>query len=482
MAIEYNRLYLDGAWTAPASADRITITSASTEEVLGSVPAATSADVDAAVDAARRAFDDRSGWSRWDSSARGDALERFAVALEQRSAEIVRRVSGQNGMPVRVGKRTEGLVPTSLLRYYAGCAAAQASEETRASMVKGTTVVRQEPVGVVAAVVPWNFPQTLAFFKLAPALASGCTVVLKPASETVLDALLIAEAAEEAGLPPGVLNIVTGSGRAVGGYLVTHPGVDKVTFTGSTEVGRHIATNCGQLIRPVTLELGGKSASIVLDDADIEQLTRELFATSLINSGQSCFICTRVLLPHNRYDEFIDAITETVRSYPVGDPFDQATMIGPLVSSAQRDIVESYIDMGRAEGGRITTGGSRPKGFPHGWYVEPTVIADVDNNATVSREEIFGPVIALISHSGDDDAVAIANDSDYGLGGTVWTTDIERGLGVARRVKTGSIGVNGFTMDTGAPFGGVKLSGLGRELGPEGLAAYRWPKSIYLPT
>lgn len=481
MTIEYDRLYLAGAWTAPASTDRITVTSASTEQVLGSVPAATNADVDAAVDAARRAFDDRSGWSRWDSSDRGDALERFAIALEQRRTEFVRRVSGQNGMPVRLGKRTEGLVPASLVRYYARRVDTQDSEETRASMVKGTTVVRKEPVGVVAAVVPWNFPQTLAFFKLAPALASGCTVILKPASETVLDAFLIAEAAEEAGLPPGVLNVVTGSGRAVGGYLVTHPGVDKVAFTGSTEVGRHIGASCAQLIRPVTLELGGKSASIVLDDADIEQFTRELYATSLINSGQSCFICTRILLPHNRYGEYVDAITETVRSYPVGDPFEETTLIGPLVSSAQRDIVESYIDKGRAEG-RITTGGSRPKGFSHGWYVEPTVIADIDNSATVSREEIFGPVIALIPHSGDDEAIAIANDSDYGLGGTVWTTDIERGLGVARQVETGSIGVNGFTMDTGAPFGGVKLSGLGRELGPEGLAACQWQKSIYLPT
>lgn len=482
MTIDYHQIYLDGAWAAPGSADRITVTSASTEEVLGGVPAATRADVDAAVDGARRAFDDPSGWSRWEPSARGDALERFAITLEQRRAEFVQRVSSQNGMPAWVGKRTEGLVPANLLRYYAGRVAAQGSEETRASMVMGSTVVRQQPVGVVAAIVPWNFPQTLAFFKLAPALASGCTVVLKPASETVLDAFLIAEAAHEAGLPPGVLNIVAGSGRVVGDHLVTHPDVDKVAFTGSTEVGRHIGASCGQLIRPVTLELGGKSASIVLDDADIEQVTRELFATSLINSGQSCFICTRILLPYNRYDQFVDAITETVRSYKVGDPFEKSTMIGPLVSSAQRDIVESYIEKGRAEGGRITTGGGRPRGFSRGWYVEPTVIADVGNDATVSREEIFGPVIALIPHSGDDDAIAIANDSNYGLGGTVWTTDIERGLGVARRVETGSIGVNGFTMDTGAPFGGVKLSGLGRELGPEGLAAYEQQKSIYLPT
>lgn len=481
MTIDYDRIYVGGEWTLPTSSDKITVSSASTEDILGSVPAATRADVDAAVGAARHAFDDPSGWAQWEPSRRQAALERFAVALVARRDEFVHRVSGQNGMPAKIGKLTEGAVPANIVRYYATLATKLEGEQTRKSLVKGTTVVRKEPLGVVAAIVPWNFPQILSFFKIAPALAAGCTVVLKPASETVLDAFLIAEAAHEAELPPGVLNVIAGSGRVVGDHLVTHPGVDKVGFTGSTEVGQHIGAQCGRLIRPVTLELGGKSAAVVLDDVDADAFTRELFETSLINSGQSCFISTRILLPRSRYTELVEAITETVRQYPVGDPFERSTMIGPLVSSAQRDIVESYIKKGQAEGGRITTGGGRPKGLDRGWYVEPTIIADVDNNAAVSREEIFGPVLALIPYEDDNDAIAIANDSDYGLGGTVWTTDVERGLSVARRVKTGSIGVNGFTLDLGAPFGGVKRSGLGRELGPEGLAAYQQFQSIYLP-
>ncbi|GAA3954562.1 aldehyde dehydrogenase [Gordonia caeni] len=481
MTIDYDKNYVGGQWIPTSSTDRITVTSASTEEVLGSVPSSDGADVDAAVSAARRAFDDPTGWSTWDPARRRAALERFADELEARSAEFVARVSGQNGMPVKVGRRTEGAVPAAIVRYYAGLAQAQDGEEIRTSLVRGSTVIGNRPIGVVAAVVPWNFPQILSFFKIAPALAAGCTVVLKPASETVLDAFLIGEATAAAELPPGVLNIIAGTGRGAGQQLVTHPGVDKVGFTGSTEVGRHLAAECGRLIRPITLELGGKSAAVVLDDVDVDQFTRSLFETSFINSGQSCFISTRILLPRSRYTELVDAITDTVRSYRIGDPFDPATLIGPLVSAGQRASVEGYIEKGRAEGGRITTGGGRPAGLDRGWYVEPSVIADVDNDATVSHEEIFGPVVSLIPYTDDAEAVALANASDYGLGGTVWTADVERGRALASRVVTGSIGVNGFTMDLGSPFGGVKASGLGRELGPEGLAAYRRLQSIYLP-
>ncbi|RSN55057.1 aldehyde dehydrogenase [Amycolatopsis sp. WAC 04182] len=481
MTVQAEALFIDGGWARPSTAERIAVHSASTEELLGHVAAGVEADIDAAVAAARRAFDDPHGWSSWEASARADVLDRFAAELSARSGEIVRHVSSQNGMPIRIGLQTEGLVPANLLRYYAGLIREQPPEELRPSLVSGTTAVRREPIGVVGAIVPWNFPQSLTFFKLAPALAAGCAVVLKPSSETVLDALQIADAAIAAGLPPGVLNIVPGSGRGAGAHLVRHPGVDKIAFTGSTEAGRSIAETCGRLLRPVTLELGGKSAGIILDDADLTVSMKGMFSSCLLNQGQSCFISTRILAPRSRYDEVVDAFTALASSLPIGDPLDKATVVGPLASRKQRESVEAYIATGTAEGGRITTGGRRPAGFDRGWYLEPTIFADVANDHTIAREEIFGPVLAIIPFTDDEDAIRIANDSDYGLGGTVWTTDIDRGHALARKVVTGTIGVNGFTMDPGAPFGGVKASGLGRELGPEGLTAYQRCKSIYLP-
>ncbi|WP_067824621.1 aldehyde dehydrogenase [Nocardia inohanensis] len=481
MTADYNALYIGGEWRAPSSSRRIEAYSASTEELLGSVPSGEAADIDAAVAAARAAFDNPQGWSRWEPARRAAVLERFAIELASRSADIVRYVSSQNGMPVRFGKAVEGTVPGVILRYYADLVQRQAEYEVRPSLVAGSTEVRREPIGVVGAIVPWNFPQTLTFFKLAPALAAGCTVVVKPSSETVLDAMVVAEAAAAAQIPPGVLNIVPGSGRTAGAHLVSHPGVDKIAFTGSTEAGRTIAETCGRLLKPVTLELGGKSAAIILDDADLSATLPGLFAVSLMNQGQSCYICTRILAPRSRYGEIVDGITDLVRGLKIGDPLDRSTVIGPVATARQREIIEGYIAKGQAEGGRITTGGGRPAGFDKGWYVEPTVFADVDNDATIAREEIFGPVLAVIPFEDDADALRLANDSDYGLGGTVWTTDLDRGTALARRVQTGSIGVNGYTMDHGAPFGGVKDSGLGRELGPEGLAAYQQYKSIYLP-
>ncbi|MFE3959305.1 aldehyde dehydrogenase [Nocardia sp. NPDC059091] len=481
MTVDYDSLYIGGEWTRPASDQRIEVYSASTEELLGSVPAAATGDIDAAVAAAGRAFDDPSGWATWEPERRAAVLERFAVELLARSDEMVRRVSAQNGMPVRFGEPVEGTVPATMLRYYAELIQQLPTSEVRKSLVIGNTEVRREPLGVVGAIVPWNFPQTLAFFKIAPALAAGCTVVMKPSSETVLDAMLVAEAAAAAELPAGVLNIVPGSGRTAGAHLVSHPGVDKIAFTGSTDAGRAIAETCGRLLKPVTLELGGKSAALILDDADLSRVIPGLFAASLMNQGQSCYICTRILAPRSRYGEVVDALSDMVRTLKIGDPLERSTIIGPVASAGQRDIIEGYIAKGKAEGGRITVGGGRPAGFDRGWYVEPTVFADVDNNSTIAREEIFGPVLAVIPFDGDADAVRQANDSSYGLGGTVWTSDVARGATLARRVQTGSIGVNGYTMDHGAPFGGVKDSGLGRELGPEGLAAYQQYKSIYLP-
>jgi acyl-CoA reductase-like NAD-dependent aldehyde dehydrogenase len=337
------------------------------------------------------------------------------------------------------------------------------------------------PLGVVAAVVPWNFPNTMAALKYAPALAAGCTVVLKPSPETVLDAILVGEAALEAGLPPGVFNIVPG-GRETGAYLVRHSGVDKVSFTGSTAAGRHIGEVCGRLLRPVTLELGGKSAAIVLDDADLDlsQVGMQLAPALFGNNGQTCFLTSRVLAPRSRYDAVVDTVANLARSLTVGNSLDPDTKVGPLVSSRQRDRVEGYIAMGREEGARLVVGGGRPEGQQTGWFVEPTVFADVDNSHAIAREEIFGPVVTVTPYGDDDDAVRLANDSEYGLAGTVWTTDRARGLTVARRIVTGSVGINHYQPDVHSPTTMIKSSGLGLKFGPEALASYQRYQSVYL--
>jgi acyl-CoA reductase-like NAD-dependent aldehyde dehydrogenase len=476
--IEYDSFYLDGTWKAPATEQRIEVHSPTTEELLGSVPEATEVDVDNAVAAARRAFDDPSGWAEWEPSKRAEVLERFAAALEERGAETARRVTIQNGMPLWLAMNFEAGFPAVLLRYYAGLVA-EGNEERRQGMLGKQALVIKEPIGVVAAIVPWNVPQAITFLKLAPALAAGCTVVLKPAPETVLDAFYMAEAAAEVGVPPGVLNVVP-AGRDVGAHLVAHPGVDKVSFTGSTAAGRAIASTCGNLLRPVTLELGGKSAAVVLDDANLAETIEDFFGATLLNNGQICWLGTRVLAPRKRYDEVLGTIAQLAESLVVGDPLAEGTQVGPLVSARQRDRVESYIRKGTSDGGRLVVGGDRPADMDKGWFVQPTVFADVDRKATIAQEEIFGPVLAVIPYEDEDDAAAIANDSDYGLGGSVWTTDPSRGESFARRVRTGTIGVNGYSNDPFAPFGGVRSSGLGRELGPEGLVAFQSLKTIYL--
>ena len=337
----------------------------------------------------------------------------------------------------------------------------------------GSTLVTQQPTGVVAAIVPWNFPQALAFMKLAPALAAGCTVVVKPSPETPLDCFVVAAAAEEAGLPPGVVNFVPGD-REAGASLISHPGVDCVAFTGSTAAGRLIAETCGRLLRPVSLELGGKSAAIVLEDADLDGHMEQLFGACLMNNGQTCWLNSRILAPRARYDEVVDAFAGLAGSVTIGDALDPATQIGPLTGARQRDRVEGYIARGTAEGARVIAGGGRPDRMDRGYFVEPTVLADVQNSHTVAREEIFGPVLSVIPYDTVDDAVAIANDSEYGLGGSVWTSDHARGLEVARRVQTGTIGINGYANDPGfAPFGGVKASRHGSRARPRGA----WPTS-----
>jgi len=476
--IDSDELFIGGEWIKPQGSDRISVLAASTEELVGSVPDGTNADIDAAVNAARGAFEDPRGWSSWSAEDRAQALERLAGALESRGEQTAYRVSLQNGMPISIALQIEAAFPAVLARYYAGLIRQTTLQEDRPGLLGGTIHVLRKPVGVVGAIVPWNYPQSLALFKLAPLLAAGCTVVIKPSPETVLDSLLLAEAILEAELPAGVVNIVP-AGREVGAYLVEHPGIHKIAFTGSSAAGRVIARRCGDLLRPVTLELGGKSAAIILDDANLAGASKALFTATLMNNGQTCNIGTRVLAPRSRYDEILEVFSDLAGALVVGDSLDPATQIGPLASTRQRERVEGYIAKGRAEGGRVVAGGGRPPEQDRGWFVQPTIFADVDNSCTIAREEIFGPVLAVIPYEDVDDAVAIANDSEFGLGGSVWTQDTERGQDVARRVQTGSIGINHYVLDPAAPFGGVKASGIGRELGPEGLDAYFQLQSIY---
>jgi geranial dehydrogenase len=476
MATTHQKFFIDGQWVEPASSSRINVLGAATGESIGSCPEGATADIDRAVAAARRAFKE-SAWASYTPAERGAALNRFADAIEKRGARLAQTVSMQNGMPINVADQLESGFVVGVLRYYAALAAGLVTEETRPSPLGFNTFVRKEAIGVVGAIVPWNFPVALSIMKIGPALAAGCTMVLKPSPETVLDSYILAEAAEEAELPPGVLNWVPG-GRDVGAYLVSHPGIDKVAFTGSTNAGRIIAQECGRLLRPVTLELGGKSAAIILEDADLDAVLQGLPSTSLLNNGQACFSCTRILAPNSRYDEIVDAIAGSVSSLVVGDPLDRATQIGPMASSVHRTRVEGYIAKGKSEA-RLVAGGGVPQ-QERGWFVQPTVFADVDNAATIAREEIFGPVLSIIRYGSEDDAVRIASESEYGLGGTIWSVDRDRAASLARRVESGTVGINGYLPDINAPFGGIKASGLGRELGPESIAAYQRYKSIYM--
>ncbi|GCD91108.1 aldehyde dehydrogenase [Nocardioides sp. LS1] len=478
--IEHDSLFYGGEWKSPHAGGRITVVSASTEETIGSVPLASERDVDAAVRAARSAFDDPAGWASWEVARRADAMERLADVMETRGAELAKLVTAQNGMPISLSMQAEANTGPLLLRYYAALIRELGEDETRVTAGR-RTLIRHEPGGVVAAIVPWNFPMGSALLKLAPALAAGCSVVLKPATETVLDSFLLAQCIESAGIPAGVVNILPAD-RDTGAYLVGHPGVDRVAFTGSTIGGRKVAARCAELLRPAILELGGKSAAIVLDDADLVTLRDQFLYNTMLNSGQTCWISTRIFVPRSRYAAYVDDITELVSSQIVGDPFEAKTEVGPMVSSTHRDRVERYINAGIAEGARVTTGGGRPVGLDRGWYVEPTILADVDNGSIVAREEIFGPVLCVIPYGDIDEAVELANDSEYGLGGSVWSADPDRAVNIARQFQTGSVSINGTPADLAAPLGGVKASGLGRALGPEGLEEYRSIKSVYLPT
>lgn len=472
--------YIGGQWAAPATSDTIEVISPHTEEVIATVPDGSPADMDAAVAAARQALES-GDWAGTEFADRLPIVERFAGLYAARMAEMADLITAEMGSPTSFSQLAQSPAPWMMLNTFIEVAKAYPWEEQRTGVLGSPVVVRREPVGVVAGIVPWNVPQFVIMSKLAPALLSGCTIVLKPAPETPLDAYLMAELLEEAGVPAGVVNIVPG-GREAGEHLVRHPGVDKVAFTGSTPAGRRIAAICGEQLKRCSLELGGKSAAIVLDDADLAATVQGLKFASLMNNGQACVAQTRILASRRRYGEVVDALGELVSGLNVGDPADPATDVGPLVAERQQERVEKYIALGQEEGARVVVGGGgRPDGIEKGWYVRPTLFADVSNDMRIAQEEIFGPVLAVIPYDDVDDAVRLANDSEYGLAGSVWTSDVDAGMKVARRVRTGTYGINQYTMDFIAPFGGYKASGLGREFGKEGIDHYVELKSIVAP-
>jgi aldehyde dehydrogenase (NAD+) len=468
--------YVDGAWRASTGAARIAQVDPATGREWGSVPDCSHADVDAAMTAADHAFRD-GPWTSSTPSERAALLLRVADELETRGEEMAVTNTLENGSPV---SETRGAAANAagIFRHVASLASWLEDDDVRPFPAGGAeSVVRKDPLGPCVLIAPWNFPINLMVVKLAPALLAGDTVVMKPAPGTSLSIRFVVEACEAAGLPSGVVNLVTGGGE-VGDRLVRHPLTAKVAFTGSTPVGRRIAAACGELLRPVTLELGGKSSAIVLEDADLDQMSSVLIRSSLRNTGQTCYISTRILAPASRYDEVVDMVTRTVAAAPQGDPFDEDTVFGPMASEAQYDVVRGFLDSARAEGARVTTGG-RPAETSEGWFIEPTVLADVTPDMRVAREEIFGPVVSILRYDGIDEAVEIANDTPFGLGGLVFSADPDAALAVAQRIDTGSVGLNFFGSNHNAPFGGRHDSGLGVEYGIEGLSQYVTYKSIH---
>ena len=475
----FDQLYIGGKWVDPATSDRFEVISPYTEQVIASAPAASPVDVDRAVAAARAALVD-GPWATMTAADRAGLMQNLLDLFYEKLNDLAELITAENGAPLLFSHLGQVGATGMVLDYFVNLTKSYAFEEVRQGFM-GPSLVRKEPVGVVAGIIPWNVPLFITMLKLGPTLASGSTMVLKPAPETPVSALVLAQMMDEVGFPAGVFNVVPAD-RESGESLVTHRDVDKVSFTGSTAAGRHIGALCAQQLKRCTLELGGKSAAIILDDADVATIVPELLPNAIMNNGQACVAQTRILASRERYDDVVEAFTEEMRKLVVGDPANMETAVGPLVAERQRDRVEGYIAKGREEGARVTIGGGRPADQPTGWFVEPTLFADVDNSMVIAQEEIFGPVVAVIPFDDEADAVRIANDSDYGLSGSVWTSDVEAGIDVARQVRTGTYGINQFgTLDMRNPFGGFKSSGVGRELGPEGLSAYLETKSIVLP-
>ncbi len=472
MLADRDEIFVGGHWRRPSGSEPIEIISPHSGEVIARCAAAGSADVHDAVVAAKAAFDNGC-WSGREPVERVGAIRRLIDLYGERRSEIAMTISAEMGAPITFAQRAHVGMPWAMMRAIADLAERHQWSEHRPGTFGGEVIIDKRPAGVVAAVVPWNMPQFLIVIKLVPALLAGCSVVLKPSPETPIDALQIAELVEQAGIPAGVLSVIPG-GAQVGEQLVGHPLVDKVSFTGSTAAGRRVAEICAANLTPVALELGGKSAAIALDDADPGGVADAIRIASLSNSGQLCNALTRIVVPAARQADYVEALTQVISSLRVGDPSDPDTDLGPLVSERQQHRVWEAIEGGVKEGATLVSGGvGRPDEQTRGWYVRPTLLADADNGMGVAQQEIFGPVLTVIPYADEADAVRIANDSPYGLAGSVFTTDVERGLALAGQIRTGTFGINqGYAMDPSAPFGGVKASGYGRELGPEGLDTY----------
>ncbi len=468
-----DKFFIDGRWVAPSSTESIDVHNAGTGEVMGTVPAGGEKDIDAAVAAARAALE---GWSATPAAKRAEYLQKISDGLKARAAELGSTIAQEVGMPIKLAGRIQAGLPIANFSNYSKLLNDFKFEERI-----GNSLVVREPVGVVGAITPWNYPLHQIALKVAPALAAGCTVVLKPSEIAPFNAFILAEVIEAAGLPKGVFNLVTGFGPAAGEALVKHPQVDMISFTGSTRAGKRISEVAAQTVKRVALELGGKSASVILEDADLAAAVKGTVSSCYLNSGQTCTALTRMLVPASKYDEAAKLAVEAAKGFTLGDPMSEATRLGPLSSQMQLDRVRSYISKGVAEGAELLTGGAdQPEGVPGGYFVKPTVFGKVKNSMTIAQEEIFGPVLSIIPYQDEEDAVRIANDTPYGLAGAVWSKDDARAQQVARRIRAGQIDINGGAFNMNAPFGGFKQSGHGREAGVYGLEEFLEYKSLQL--
>jgi len=472
-AIVRDKLYIGGEWVDPSGDETIDVVNSTTEETMGSIPAGTPEDVDRAVAAARAAFET---WSQVPREQRAALLEAIAAALSARSDEIAALVSQELGMPLGLSKAIQAGLPTMSFASMPALMEQVVWEEEI-----GNSLVVRESAGVVGAITPWNYPLHQICAKVAPALAAGCTVVLKPSEVVPLNAFILAEIMEEVGAPAGIFNLVTGTGPEVGEAIVSHEGVDMVSFTGSTRAGRRVSELASARVKPVALELGGKSPNVILDDADLQAAVTDGVAKCFLNSGQTCSALTRMLVPRERLEEAEQIAAAVAEQFTPGDPFEPTTRLGPLVSETQRERVRGYIRTGEEEGARLVTGGEEPpEGLERGFFVRPTVFSDVRSDMRIAQEEIFGPVLAIMPYEDEEEAVRIANDSEYGLAGGVWSADEERAKRVARRIRTGQVEINGATFNPLAPFGGLKQSGHGRELGRFAIEEFLAVKSMQL--
>jgi aldehyde dehydrogenase (NAD+) len=473
-----DRFFIGGEWVTPSSDARIDVVDSDTEDVFLTVAEAQAADISRAVTAAKEAFE-RGPWPRLKHAQRAEYLRAIGASLRERAVDLGQLWPRESGVLFRIAEGA-GRDAADTFDYYAGLADSYPFEQPAQPTAGGEFgLIVREPVGVVGAIVPWNSPLSLIAYKIAPALLAGCTVILKSSPEAPGEGYVVAEAAESAGLPPGVLNMVTAD-REVSELLVRDPRVDKVTFTGSTAAGRRIASICGERIARCTLELGGKSAAVILDDMDLEVAAQTLVSAECLLSGQVCSSLTRIVVSRSRHDALVEALAGRFSQIQVGNPFDQQSQMGPLVTGRQRDRVEAYIARGVADGAVLATGGGRPKDRERGYYVEPTVFGNVDNSSVIAQEEIFGPVLSVIPSGGEDDAIRIANDTIYGLNASVFTNDVERAKQVAGQLRSGTVGHNALRTDFGVAFGGFKQSGIGREGGTEGLLPFLETKTVIL--